>query len=299
MRIVDPHVHIWDLSTGLYPGLEKPSTGFVGNNAAIARSYLLPELIAEAAGTADIELAGIVHVEAFPTDRIAETRYLQELADGPGHGFPQGLVVNADLAADDAEAQLEAQCAFANTRGVRQVVNQHADPLYSYGVPDNLNNPAWRANFKLLKRFGLSFDLQLYPHQIRDALVVIDANPDVQVIVNHAAMPCDRTPEGFAHWQSGIADLARRTNIAVKISGLGMFDHAWTVDTIRPYVHSILSCFDVSRVMFASNFPVDKLFSTYADLWHSFFALTADLTSTETGQLVAGNAERLYRLQPP
>jgi predicted TIM-barrel fold metal-dependent hydrolase len=172
MRIVDPHVHIWDLSTGLYPGLEKPSTGFVGNNAAIARSYLLPELIAEAGAAGDLDLAGIVHVEAFPTDRIAETRYLQQLADGPGHGFPQALVVNVDLAADDAEAQLEAQCAFANTRGVRQVVNQHVVSLYSYGVPDHLNNPLWRRNFSLLKRFGLSFDLQLYPHQIDDALAI-------------------------------------------------------------------------------------------------------------------------------
>jgi predicted TIM-barrel fold metal-dependent hydrolase len=296
MRIIDPHVHIWDLATGLYPHFEKPSTGFVGDNTPIARSYLLPELLLEAAEDPEIELAGIVHVEAFPTDRFAETRYLQALADGSGHGFPQALVVNADLAAADAEAQLEQQCTFANTRGIRQVLNQHDTPLYSYGLPDNLKNPVWSKNFALLKRFGLSFDMQLYPHQITEALTVIDANPDVSVILNHAGMPCDRTSEGFAIWQAGMRQLAARENVSVKISGLGMLDTHWTIESIRPYVHDMLSAFSLDRLMFASNFPVDKLFSTYSQLWQAFFTLAADLTDAEKRKLFAANAERIYRI---
>ena len=38
LRIVDPHIHLWDLSTGLYPHFEKPSVSFIGDNTAIARS---------------------------------------------------------------------------------------------------------------------------------------------------------------------------------------------------------------------------------------------------------------------
>ncbi len=296
MRIVDPHVHIWDLTTGLYPHFERPSTGFTGDNTAIARSYLLPEFLREAVGAPDIELAGMVHVEAFPTDRIAETRYLQDLADGSGRGFPQALVVNVDLAAPDAEAQLERQSEFRNTRGIRQVVNQHDVPLYSYGVPDNLKNPVWFENFGLLARYGLSFDLQLYPHQVAEALTVIDANPDVSVILNHAGMPCDKTADGFAAWQTGMRMLAERENVSVKVSGLGMLDNHWTIDSIRPYVHGVLDAFDIDRVMFASNFPVDKLFSTYADLWHAFFMLTADLSDDEKTKVFSANAERIYRI---
>ncbi len=296
MRIIDPHVHIWDLTTGLYPHFEKPSVGLVGDNTPIARSYLLPELLAEADGNSDIDLAGIVHVEAFPTDRVAETRYLQGLADASAAGFPQALVVNADLAADDAQAQLEAQCAFANTRGIRQVLNQHADPLYSYGVPDHLKNPIWQRNFPLLKRFGLSFDMQLYPHQIAEALTIIDANPDVSVILNHACMPCDRSSSGLADWAAGMRQLGQRPNVAVKISGLGMLDHHWTIDSIRPYVLETLEAFTHDRVMFASNFPVDKLFSTYGELWRAFLSLTSDLSDDENAALFAGNAARLYRI---
>lgn len=296
MHIIDPHVHIWDLGTGLYPGLEQPSTGFVGDNAPIARSYLLPELLSEARAMPDIDLVGIVHVEAFPTDRIAETRYLQDLADGAGGGFPQALVVNADLAANDIEAQLEAQCGFANTRGIRQIVNQHPVALYSYGVPDHLKNPTWIANFALLRRFQLSFDLQIYSHQIDEVLGVIDANPDVPVILNHALMPVDRAPETLAEWRKGLRSLSERPNVSVKISGLGMFDHQWTVDSLRPLVHEVLQNFGTDRAMFASNFPVDKLFSSYGDLWRAFLAITSDLTDTETDKLFATNARRIYRI---
>jgi len=296
MQIVDPHVHIWDLSTGLYPGLQRPSTGFVGDNTTIARSYLLPELLSEARAAPDIDLVGIVHVEAFPTDRLAETRYLQSLADGEGAGFPQALVVNADLAADDAEAQLEAQCAFANTRGIRQIVNQHPVALYSYGVPDHLKNPTWVAQFALLRRFALSFDLQLYPHQIDEVLGVLDANPDIPVIVNHAGMPVDRSPETLQPWRRLMRRLSERPQVSVKISGLGMFDHHWTVESLRPLVHDMLEIFGVERAMFASNFPVDKLFSSYADLWRAFLAITSDLTESETQNLFAGNARRIYRI---
>ena len=65
---------MWDLSTGLYPHFEEPSDSFIGNTAEIARSYLLPELLAE--GGAEVILEKAVHVEAFPTDRVEETRVL-------------------------------------------------------------------------------------------------------------------------------------------------------------------------------------------------------------------------------
>ncbi len=77
-----------------------------------------------------------------------------------------------------------------------------------------------------------------------------------------------------------------------------MLDHTWSVASIRPYVNGVLSRFDVDRVMFASNFPVDKLFSSYSDLWHAFVTLTVDYSSTEIAKLFASNAERFYRLRP-
>ena len=292
LRIVDPHIHLWDLSTGLYPGLEKPSAGFIGDNTPIARSYLLNEFLAE--GGADVEILGAVHVEAFPTDPVAETRALQAVADASP--IPMAIVGKADLSAPDLDAVLEHQRAFPAFRGIRQVLNRHADPRLSYVARDFLHEPAWRRGFRRLAAHGLSFDLQLYPHQVPDAARLAAENPDTPIVLNHAGMWADRTLAGWRVWRDGLRRLAARPNVSLKVSGLGMFDHAWTVESLRPLVLEALDAFGPDRAMFASNFPVDKLFSDYPTLWRAFSAAVADLSEPERSALFRGTAKSVYRL---
>jgi predicted TIM-barrel fold metal-dependent hydrolase len=292
MRIVDAHVHVLDLSTGLYPGFETPSTSFIGDNAPICRSYLLDELLAEGGG--EIEIAKIVNVEALPTDRLAETRYLQSLADRTG--FPQAIVAGADLSLPGAAREIEMQAAFRNVRGIRHILNVHPDPAYTYMSEDHLLDPVWQENFGLLERHGLSFDMQLYPHQMADGAALAAQHPGVQFVVNHAGMFADRTLAGWRGWKNGMRALAAFPNVAVKISGLGMFDHRWTIESLRPYVLETLDAFGVERAMFASNFPVDRLFGTYLDTWRALAATVADLSADERSALLATNAERIYKI---
>ena len=63
-------------------------------------------------------------------------------------------------------------------------------------------------------------------------------------------------------------------NTAIKISGLGMFDQSWTTDSIRPIVLDCIETFGIDRCFFATNFPVDKLFSSYEKVWKSYFEIT-------------------------
>ena len=292
LRIVDPHIHLWDLSTGLYPGLEQPSTGFIGDNAPIARSYLLDEFLAE--GGPAVEILGAVHVEAFPTDPVAETRALQAVADASP--IPIAIVGNADLAAPDLDAVLERQRAFPAFRGIRQVLNRHPDPRLNYVVRDFLHEPAWQRGFKRLGAHGLSFDLQIYPQQMPDAARLAADNPETPIILNHTGMWADRTLSGWREWRSGMRELAIQPNVGLKISGLGMFDHAWIVESVRPLVLEALDAFGTGRTMFASNFPVDKLFGDYATLWRAFAVVVADLSEHEKSSLFRDSAERVYRI---
>ena len=292
IKVVDPHIHLWDLSTGLYPGLETPSTGFIGSNAPIARSYLFDEFRSE--GGSAVEVVKAVHVEAFPTDPVAETRALQAVADNSP--IPLAIVANADLSAPDAEQVLERHAAFPMLRGIRQVLNRHSTPLYNYVARDFLHEPDWLKGFGLLRQFGLSFDMQLYPHQFGQAAAVAAANPDVPVIINHAGMWADRHLAGWRAWRDGLRHLAAQPNVFVKISGLGMFDHAFTVESLRPLVLETIDAFGSERAMFASNFPVDKLFSDYPTLWNAFAAIVAGCSADEQTALFRGNAERVYRL---
>ena len=293
LKVVDPHFHLWDLSTGNYPGFEKPSVGFVGSNEPIARSYLLDEYLGEGGG--EVEVVKAVHVEAIPQDPLAETRYVQAIANSGK--LPIWIVANVDLSVASAAGMIEAHVAAApRLRGIRQILNRHPDKFYTYVERDFLSEPAWRKGVGLLKRHDLSFDMQLYPHQMAEAAKVAAANPDTGFVLNHAGMFADRHLAGWRVWRDGLRTLSRQRNVFVKLSGLGMFDHGWTVDSFRPYVLEVLDAFGVERAMFASNFPVDKLFSDFPTLWRAFAAIVADLSESEQAALFRTNAERVYRL---
>jgi predicted TIM-barrel fold metal-dependent hydrolase len=109
-------------------------------------------------------------------------------------------------------------------------------------------------------------------------------------------MFANRTLAGWREWRDGIRQLAQFSNVSVKISGLGMLDRNWTIESFRPYVLEAIDAFGSSRAMFASNFPVDKLYSTYVNLWRAFDMITKDLSTDERRGLFEGNAERIYRL---
>lgn len=297
MRIVDAHHHLWDRDRHPYPWLATPTvSGLVGDTTPLCRNYLLPDFLTDAAS---VELNKSVHLQAEIDDHLAveETCWLQAIADAPGSGgFPHGIIAYADLSDPQVDGTLAAHAAFANTRGIRQILNRHENPGVNFVERDYMREEAWQRGFGRLRAHGLSFDMQLYALQMAEGAATARRHADTQIIINHTGMPLDRDPEGLAAWRSGMRGLAACPNVAVKISGLGMVDHPWTVKSIRPFVLETIDVFGTARCLFASNFPVDRLFSDYATVWRAFDQLTRSFSDEERSGLFHGNAERIYRL---
>lgn len=297
MQVVDPHIHFWDADTLHYSWLDDARPAFSGDTARLPRVYGPDALSAD---SAEIDVLKVVHVEAIHDAWTSPTEvdWLQALADDPlSSGKPEGIVAGVDLLRADAGALLADAAAHRNVRGIRQVLNRHGDPRYNYVALDYLTEPRWLEHFRLLREFGLSFDLQLYPSQVDAASALIEANAQTPFIVNHAGMFVDRdTVGGYRAWRDGLRRLARYANVSVKISGLAMFDHHWTVESFRPYVLEAIDAFGVSRCMFASNFPVDRLHAGYAALWNAYARIVTGATAAEQRALFVENAERIYRI---
>ena len=86
--------------------------------------------------------------------------------------------------------------------------------------------------------------------------------------------------------------LAAEPNVVAKISGLGMVDWRWSEASIRPFVLGAIDCFGVDRAMFGSNFPVDKLYSSFDALYGAFESIVASFSESEKDKLFHGNALR-------
>lgn len=295
-EFVDAHMHLWDLGRIRYPWLTPPlPVGVTGDVSSIAHNYLLADYRSDLE-TAGVRAAKVVHVEAGadPADALAETRWLQQLASSSG--FPQAIVAHAELEKPDAEALLAQHAAHPNVRGIRQILNWHPDPAKTYTPRDLLADATWRAGFAHLARHHLSFDLQIYPGQMPAAARLAAQYPDTLLILDHAGMPVDRSPAGIESWRQGMRLLAARPNVAVKISGLAIFDWHWHAATLRPFVLETLESFGAQRTMLASNFPVDRLFGPFGRFYDAYRKILAGASAAERASLFGGTAERLYRI---
>lgn len=291
-RIVDAHHHLWDLQAVHYPWLmARGQRRFFGDPAPIQRNYRVEDFKAD---IDSLPVVDSVHIQVGASDAVAETHWVQ--GNAKQAGLPGAMVVFCDLAAHDAAQQLDAHLAFARVRGVRQIVGRsrlEGDPPEH----DLLDNPAWREGLELLIERGLSFDLQLIPPQLARACEVLEAVPELDVALCHAGSPGDAGVEGFDDWRRGIRELAALPNVWCKLSGFAMFDHAWTVDSIRPYVLECIAAFGPGRCMFGSNFPVDRLYSSYRETWTAYLKLIAGFSEDERDRMLYGNARAFYKIE--
>ena len=270
MRI-DAHHHLWDLSAVHYPWLmAKGVRRFFGDPRPIQRNYLLEEFRADAHG-----FGASVHIQVGAEDAFAEASWVQGVADAhPDWHMAQ--VVFADLTSERLGEELNRMQELPTVRGVRQIVGRALEEDRSTGTNALLDDPRFVEGLREVGRRGLRFDLQLIPELYGAMADVLSDVPGTRVALCHAGSPHDRTPEGLAAWASELGRLSGLPQVSVKLSGLGMFEHDWTKESVRPIVEACLEQFGTARCMFGSNFPVDSLYSDYRAIVQTYESLVPD-----------------------
>ena len=293
IEIVDSHHHLCDLSHS-YPWLEGAAFPFRyhGDDRPIRKNYFIQDYLNDFSG---FNLVGSIHIENGAADTFWETKWVDSVRLQTG--FPSALVAKVDLTAADAQGQIEKHAGYECVRGVRDILNWHSDPVYTHRDRNDLmSDPAWLSGFSALEKYGLSFDLQVFPAQLNQAALLMDKFPDTSFILDHAGMPIGRDSDSILEWRKGMRAVARRENVTTKISAFGTNDHHWTTESIRPFILDTIEIFGPERCMFGSNFPVDSLYSSLKQLYEAFDEITAEYTETERCSLFAETARKAYRL---
>lgn len=300
VKIVDAHIHMWNLDENYYPWLsDGDRRSVVSDYSSLRRNYLVSDFFADARTVKpSMEVVGAVHIQAEhdPRDHVNETRWLQAVADSPSsRGVPQAIVGNADLAAEDAQAVLEEHCAHPNMRGIRQALHRGLD---EFPPNDPLDHPVFQRNFGLLTRYGLSFDVQYFQQQGEAVQALVRRNPDTQFILTHAGMPLSADEEHLAAWRRNLAALSAFSNVAVKISGFGLWNARWDAGSFAMVADLALDLFTSSRCMLASNYPVERIHTSYAEVWRRYEEYFVNFSRDEREALFGGNALHFYRIDP-
>lgn len=292
--IIDAHHHFWEPGRNFHPWLSGTETipFRYGDYSAIKGDYLPEHYFADAAGHNVVQTV-YVETEWDPRDPLGETRYIHELAQR--HGVPNAVVAQAWLDAEDAADLLADQAAFERVRSVR---HKPGGPTCLAEVGSQctlMSDDRWRRGYAELQRHGLHFDLQTPWWNLDEAGRLARDFPAIQLILNHTGLPCDRNPQGLAAWRAALARLAEWSNVALKISGLGLAGQPWRAEDNAWIVREAIAIFGPERAMFASNFPVDRLCGSYDTIIGGFKRLVADLPAPAQRHLFHDTAQRLYR----
>jgi L-fuconolactonase len=288
--IVDAHHHLWDLTTRPQPFLDTAAA-----LAPLRRSFLLPELIPQAAAVG-VTATVVVQTVTEP----AETPELLSLAaTTPLVAAVVGWTDLATPAVADALDELAAMTGGQRLAGIRH-------PLLTEPDPGWLDRADIRRGLAALGAAGLTFDLVLRPGQLPAAVRAAAGVPELRFVLDHMGNVAV-LPRPDPAWAASFAALAELPNTACKLSGVfsvplpagdpaSRAEPDGAVAHLRPYLDLALDSFGPDRLMFGSDWPVCTLGASYADVVTAAVALTGTLSSPEQAAILAGTARAVYRI---
>jgi predicted TIM-barrel fold metal-dependent hydrolase len=293
MMTVDAHHHIWRQAD--VPWLQGPMVPRIfGPYEALRRDYPIEEFLADIAGSG-IEKSVYVQLNWAKNRAVDEVAWVQGVADQ--HGWPHAVVGYADLLDDSAADVLKRQALYPLMRGIRMQLHWHDNEMYRFAAaPDLMTDRRFRKNLRLVAAQGWSFELQVFASQMADAARLAADNPDIIFVLQHAGMLEDLSPVGRAAWRDGMKRLADAENIVSKLSGLGTFIHRNDTAHISDVALQTVELFGAQRCLFGSNFPIEKLWTSYADLVAAHRTAIASLPAPDQQAILSGTATRVYRL---
>jgi len=296
MKIIDPHLHLFDLAQGDYHWLKEENPPFWSDKHLINKTFKESDLTLKP----PFNLASLIHIEAG-FDNNQPWRELITLQQNCKTPFRAIAAIDLTLSSQNFNECLEKLIELDSFIGVRHLLDEQAlSLLTSEQVLTNftkLNDTAKKKSRQLI----FETQLPLSGNASVDALCHLVNNcKSITFIINHAGFPpADINSSEWLHWQSNLLKLADYSHVAIKCSGWEMIERQYTQEWLTYNLTKISEAFGLDRMMMASNFPL-CLFShdSYQSYWHSitenrFFQA---LSAQEKSALCYDNALRWYAI---
>lgn len=326
--IIDPHHHLFPSSKST-----KPPAPIMQRTFGLApnKNYLAADLEADIGRS--VNVCATVHAEAKTGyDRtlpkhlqsIGETRFLLKQCNNNTR-ICRGIIIGVDLTACTEQEFISAiefhqSVVGENTRvcGVRATLASY-DNGDLYSVAEALAYRSMIHNARVLgERFNLPLDVWMYAPQLPDLYEFALECPQTKFVCDHVGTPLFPPGEMEEAWKRNMQKLSTLPNVYVKLGGMGMHccfgksvvlsGKRWLSDDIcrnlLPYYQHVFDCFGSKRVMFESNFPMDRVSYSYESFWTAAKKMSVVLSRGGGNwevrrRILFTNANELYQLNLP
>ena len=276
IMIIDSHQHFWKYDPEQHTWIDD-------DMAVIRRDFLPSDLEKE---FLENGVDGCVAVQADQS--LAETDFLLQLADE--NDFIKGVVGWVNLRYPNVDAVLERYASHRKLKGWRHIVQGEADHNF-------LLRPDFLRGIGLLEKYGYTYDILVFPHQLGSVLEFVKHFPNQKFVIDHIAKPYIK--DGFYDgWAVLMEEIAKYENVYCKLSG--MITEAdyqnWTAEQLHPYLHHTLEIFGSERTMFGSDWPVCLVAGTYGEVKSVVEDFINHLEPNDRNMIMGENASAFYNL---
>ena len=274
---IDAHQHFWYY--------EPVKHSWIDDAMAVIRKDFLPSDLQKV--YAENKIDGCVAVQADQT--LEETNFLLWLSGK--HEFIKGVVGWVDLRDDKIDEVLEEYRQHEKIKGFRHIVQSETDHNF-------LLRPAFLNGIASLDKFGYTYDILVFPHQLGAVLEFVKRFPNQKFVIDHMAKPYIK--DGlFDGWAILMKEIGKRENVYCKLSGMiteAEFN-SWTPEQIMPYMNVVLEAFGPERLMFGSDWPVCLVAGSYVEVKNLVADFISKLSLLEQAKIMGTNAIQFYNLK--
>jgi L-fuconolactonase len=276
MRI-DSHQHYWNPDLIKYPWMPPAPH-------PLRRTYLPADL---EPSLREANFDGTVVVQAAQVPE--EAAWLLNLASQ--HKSILGVVAWVDLKDANIGKVLDQLQKHPKFCGVRHIV--HDEPDVQWLLQADVIR-----GLKELERRKIPYDLLLRPPHLPYMPKLIDALPELPMVVDHIAKPYIKE-NLFDPWAKDIERLAKHRSLHCKLSGMiTEADHkAWKAEQLTPYVQHILKIFGFDRLMFGSDWPVCTLAGAWKQVLAAFTQALGAQNGDDRAKILGPVAAKFYGLK--
>ena len=274
---IDAHQHFWKY--------DSVRDAWITDDMRVIQRDFMPtdlEPVLREAG-----LSGCVLVQVDQSED--ENEFL--LANAAEYDFIKGVVGWVDLQSPKVEEQLARYSGYPKMKGFRHVLQGEKDRAL-------MLKPAFKRGIGLLKKFGYSYDILIYPDQLGYSSDFAAAFPDQPFVIDHIAKPHIREKKMTDEWKAAMRAVAACENVYCKISG--MVTEAdwknWKPADFTPYLDTVVEAFGMKRVLFGSDWPVCLVAGSYQQVVQIVRDYFASFSGDEQDAFFRGNATTFYNL---
>lgn len=277
MLKIDSHQHFWKYNA--------VRDSWITADMAVLRNDFLPQDLQPVLQQHQFDGCVVVQSDQTPEENLFQ------LGNAREHAFIKGVVGWVDLQAADISSQLEELSTYKQLKGFRHILQGEADPAL-------MLKPAFVNGISKLHHFGFTYDILIFPQQLKYAEELVSKFPDQPFVLDHIAKPAIKAGK-MEDWEPEIRQLGKYENVSCKVSG--MVTEAdwkqWKPDDFNPYLDVVFETFGPKRVMYGSDWPVCLLAADYAQVLNLLENYTAQLSKNEQELFWGGNATHFYKLK--